>query len=98
MTQVRTKVEQQVPGLDIELSQLMEVLIGDLVAVPQPIDIQLYGGTPKQLDATAKKVAAQISKINGVVGVRNGINPAGDALNITVDPVKAALVGSIRQA
>ncbi|MDQ6648455.1 MAG: efflux RND transporter permease subunit [Pseudomonadota bacterium] len=93
MTEVRTKVEQQVPGLDIELSQLMEDLIGDLVAVPQPIDIQLYGGTPQQLDDTAKKVAAAVSKVNGVVGVRNGINPAGDALNVTVDPVKAALVG-----
>ncbi|WEN16523.1 efflux RND transporter permease subunit [Rhodanobacter sp. AS-Z3] len=93
MTQVRTKVEQQVPGLDIDLSQLMEDLIGDLVAVPQPIEIQLYGGTPEQLDATAKKVAAAIGKINGVVGVLDGINPAGDALNIKVDPVKAALVG-----
>ena len=93
MTQVRTKVEQKVPGLDIELSQLMEDLIGDLVAVPQPIDIQLYGGTAAQLDATASKVAAAIGKINGVVGVRNGINPAGDALTVTVDSVKAALEG-----
>jgi CzcA family heavy metal efflux pump len=93
MTQVRTEVERKVPGLDIELSQLMEDLIGDLVAVPQPIDIQLYGGTAQQLDTTAGKVAAAIGKINGVVGVRNGINPAGDALTVTVDPARAALEG-----
>jgi len=93
MEQVRIKVEQQVPGLDIELSQLMEDLIGDLVAVPQPIDIQLYGGDAAQLDATASKVAAAIGKISGVVGVRNGINPAGDALTVTVDSAKAALEG-----
>ncbi|HZY33229.1 MAG TPA: efflux RND transporter permease subunit, partial [Rhodanobacter sp.] len=42
MAQVRGEVEKNVPGLDIELSQLMEDLIGDLVAVPQPIEIQLY--------------------------------------------------------
>lgn len=93
MTQVRTKIEQQVPGLDIELSQLMEDLIGDLVAVPQPIDIKLHGGTPAQLDATARKVAAAIGKVKGVVGIRNGINPAGDALTVTVDSTKAALEG-----
>ena len=93
MTQVRTKVEQQVPGLDIELSQLMEDLIGDLVAVPQPIDVQLSGADGPTLGATARKVAAAISKINGVVGVRNGINPAGDALTIKVDSAKAALEG-----
>ena len=93
MTQVRTEVEQKVPGLDIELSQLMEDLIGDLVAVPQPIEIQLYSDDASQLDATAGKVAAAIGKINGVVGVRNGINPAGDALTVQVDPARAALEG-----
>jgi CzcA family heavy metal efflux pump len=93
MDQVRTQVEQHVPGLDIELSQLMEDLIGDLVAVPQPIEVQLYSDDPLQLDATAGKVADAIGKINGVVGVRNGINPAGDALTVQVDPVKAALEG-----
>ncbi len=93
MTQVRTEVEQKVPGLDIELSQLMEDLIGDLVAVPQPIEIQLYSDDATQLDATAGKVADAIGKITGVVGVRNGINPAGDALTVQVDPAKAALEG-----
>ncbi|MFA6231126.1 MAG: efflux RND transporter permease subunit [Rhodanobacter sp.] len=93
MTQIRTQVGQKVPGLDIELSQLMEDLIGDLVAVPQPIEIQLYSDNPQQLDATASKVADAIGKINGVVGVRNGINPAGDALTVQVDPTRAALQG-----
>ncbi|WP_426701604.1 efflux RND transporter permease subunit [Rhodanobacter sp. Col0626] len=93
MEQVRVRVEQNVPGLDIELSQLMEDLIGDLVAVPQPIEIQLYGDDPVQLDETAGKVAAAIGKINGVDGVRDGVNPAGDALTVRVDPVKAALEG-----
>ncbi|MET4569211.1 efflux RND transporter permease subunit [Rhodanobacter soli] len=93
MEQVRGEVEQHVPGLDIELSQLMEDLIGDLVAVPQPIEIQLYGDDPAQLSATAGKVAAAVGRIGGVVGVRNGINPAGDALTVRVDPARAALEG-----
>ncbi|MBU6248500.1 MAG: efflux RND transporter permease subunit [Xanthomonadaceae bacterium] len=93
MAQVRRQVEAKVPGLDIELSQLMEDLIGDLVAVPQPIEVQLYGEDPKQLNDTAGKVAALIGRIPGVVGVRNGINPAGDALEIHVDPARAALAG-----
>ncbi|HXS72752.1 MAG TPA: efflux RND transporter permease subunit [Rhodanobacteraceae bacterium] len=93
MDEIRSKVEQQVPGLDIDLAQLMEDLIGDLTSVPQPIEVKLYGDNPGVLDATAKKVAAQIGKIDGVVGVLDGINPAGDALQVQVDPVKAALAG-----
>ncbi len=42
MDEVRTQVEQQVPGLEIEMAQLMEDLIGDLTAVPQPIEIKIF--------------------------------------------------------
>jgi len=93
MEQIREQIVAQVPGLDVDVAQLMEDLIGDLTEVPQPIEIKLYGDDQAQLDATAKKVAAAIAKVNGVAEVRNGINPAGDALDVRVDPVKAGLLG-----
>ncbi|MEO7050879.1 MAG: efflux RND transporter permease subunit, partial [Rhodanobacter sp.] len=93
MEEVRSQVAKQVPGLDVDVAQLMEDLIGDLVAVPQPIDVQLSGADAATLNATAKKVAAEIGKIDGVVSVLDGINPAGDALTIKVDETKAALEG-----
>ncbi|HET7222178.1 MAG TPA: efflux RND transporter permease subunit, partial [Rhodanobacteraceae bacterium] len=93
MERIREQIERKVPGLDVDLSQLTEDLIGDLTEVPQPIEVKLFSDDVTQLDATAKKVAAQLAKIPGVVGVLNGINPAGDALEVQVDPVKAALLG-----
>jgi multidrug efflux pump subunit AcrB len=93
MTEVRAKISEQVPGLNVEMSQLMEDLIGDLTAVPQPVEVKLFTDDPKALLVTARKVAGEIGKIPGVVDVRNGINPAGDALNVKIDYVKAALEG-----
>jgi CzcA family heavy metal efflux pump len=93
MEDVRVRVEQQVPGLQVEMAQLMEDLIGDLTAVPQPVEIKLNALDPTQLPAVAKSVAARISTIPGIVSVLNGINPAGDALMIHVDRVKAAVEG-----
>lgn len=93
MDEIRNKVELQVPGLTVEMAQLMEDLIGDLTAVPQPVEIKLFSDDPHQLYATAKTVAAGISKVAGIVDVKNGINPAGDALEIHVDRVKAAMEG-----
>jgi CzcA family heavy metal efflux pump len=93
MNDVRKEVEEKVPGLDVEVSQLMEDMIGDLVAVPQPIEIQLYSDNADELTATAQQVADAMGKINGANGVLPGINPAGDALVMTVDPAKAALQG-----
>ncbi|MYN16038.1 MMPL family transporter [Rugamonas sp. FT107W] len=94
MDDIRGRVERDVPGLTIEMAQLMEDLIGDLTAVPQPVEIKIFADTPEQLNRAAQKVAARIAKINGVVDVRNGINPAGDALLIHIDPAKAAQEGS----
>jgi CzcA family heavy metal efflux pump len=93
MDEIRNKVEREVPGLKIELLQLMEDLIGDLTAVPQPIEIKLYSDNLSQLQSLAPCVAAAISKIPGVVDVKDGIVFAGDALQIRVDRTKAALEG-----
>ncbi|MDN4592037.1 hypothetical protein DBA29_26500 [Xenophilus aerolatus] len=93
MQDVRNRVEHQVPGVSIELAQLMEDLIGDLTAVPQPVEVKLFGTDPKLLAATAGQVAQEISKVSGLVGVRSGINPAGDAIAIHVNRVAAAAEG-----
>ena len=91
MDNVRRRIEHDVPGIQIEMAQLMEDLIGDLTAVPQPIEIKIYSDDEQLLRSLAPKVAAAIEKVPGVVDVNNGIVLAGDALNIRVDREKAAL-------
>lgn len=90
---VRTRIEKNVPGIEVEMAKLMEDLIGDLTAVPQPIEIKIFSDDEATLMATATKVAEAIRKIPGVVDVKNGIVLAGDALNIRVDRVKAGMEG-----
>ena len=93
MDEVRGKIEQHIPGLQVELLQLMEDLIGDLTSVPQPIEIKLYSDDQQLLRTLPPRVADIISKVRGVVEVKNGIVPAGDALHIEVDRVKVGLEG-----
>ena len=93
MDGVREEIETHVPGLQIELLQLMEDLIGDLTSVPQPIEIKLYSDDEATLHTLAPKVADTISKVKGVIEVKPGIIPAGDALNIQVDRIKVGLEG-----
>lgn len=93
MDRLRERIETQVPGLEIEMALLMEDLIGDLTAVPQPIEIKLYGDDLQLLERTATRLAERIGKVDGVVDVKDGIVLAGDALNIVVDREKAALEG-----
>ena len=93
MSEIRSKVEHQVPGLEIETAQLMEDLIGDLTAVPQPIEVKLFGDDPQQLETAAGKVVEALPKIEGVVEVASGLRVAGDAIIIHVDRAAASLAG-----
>ncbi len=93
MDSIRDQVTAKVPGLSIELAKLMEDLIGDLTAVPQPIEVKLYSNDGKLLEQLANKVAVALNKIPGVVDLNNGVIPAGDALSIRVLRDKAALEG-----
>lgn len=93
MDNIRGNIEHKVPGIEVEMALLMEDLIGDLTAVPQPIEIKLYGDDQHELQTTALKIAATIGKINGVVDIKDGIVPSGDAINITINRDKAALEG-----
>lgn len=86
-------IEAQIPGVQIETAQLMEDLIGDLTAVPQPIEVKLFGDDFPALIAAARRVAAAIGKIDGVVEVKDGVQLAGDALDVRIDPDAAALEG-----
>ncbi|USI72526.1 efflux RND transporter permease subunit [Sphingomonas morindae] len=93
MSDTLASINEKVPGVDIELAQLMEDLIGDLTAVPQPIEVKLYSADPAPLRAQAEKIAALIGRIDGVVEVKSGLQLAGDALDVKVDPDRAALEG-----
>lgn len=93
MDNVRTRVEHSVPGLQIELIQLMEDLIGDLAGTPQPVEVKLYSDDESLLKRLGPAVAGTIKRIPGVVDVKDGILIAGDALDIRVNRVKASHEG-----
>jgi multidrug efflux pump subunit AcrB len=95
MAEVRAKIKQQEPALDVEFIQVLQDMIDDLTSAPQPIQIKLFSEDPKQLELWAPKVADAIGKIHGVVDLLNGIDNtiSGPAVTFQVDPSVAARAG-----
>ncbi|MDT8397436.1 MAG: efflux RND transporter permease subunit [Pseudomonadales bacterium] len=93
MSDVRQQIARDVPGLEVELIQLMEDLIGDLTAVPQPIEVKLFSNDPAELESSARLVGQTLEGIPGVVEVVDGLRVAGDAISITLDRGLAAQQG-----
>ncbi len=93
MDELRQRIITEVPGLQIEMARLMEDLIGDLTAVPQPIEVKLFSDNGSCLQNIAIRVAESLKHVRGVVDVADGVVLAGNALNVYVNHVKAAADG-----
>ncbi len=90
---IRSRIKQNVPGVEVAFAQLMEDLIGDLTAVPQPIEIKIYGDNGRVIRRLAKKAAGLLSNVRGVVDIFDGITIAGDSVDIRVNRLQASLHG-----
>jgi len=99
ISEVREKVNEQYPQLDVEFIQVLQDMIGDLTSSPEPIEIKMFAVDPKILEEWAPKVADRIKKIKEVADVKDGIENtiSGSAIVMTVDPVTAARSGFTAQ-
>jgi CzcA family heavy metal efflux pump len=95
ISDVRAKVNQKYPQLDVEFIQSLQDMIGDLSNSPEPIEIKLFSSDPDLLKQWGPKIAERIKKIPSVADVKDGIENtiSGSAITINVDPVVAARAG-----
>jgi multidrug efflux pump subunit AcrB len=95
MDDLTSQITAEVPGINLDPHQLMNDMIGDMVGRPEPIVVSLSAKDPSILPGVAAKVADAIAGVPGVEAssVNNGVVPAGDALEIHVDPAAAAMEG-----
>ena len=93
--ELNQKITDNVPGVEFDTHQLLGDMIGDMVGRRQPIVIELSAKDPTLLPEVAEKVARAIAKVPGIepASVNNGVVPAGDALDVRVDPAAAAMAG-----
>ena len=100
ISEVRSKVKQAEPECDVDFTQVLQDMIGDLTGAPQPIQIKLFNPDGDLLAQWAPQVADAIGKIQigskkPVVDIANGIDntTSGPAVLFQVNPEAAARAG-----
>ncbi len=95
MNDVRQQIRRTEPELDVEFTQVLQDMIGDLSNSPEPIQIKLFCNDQKLLEELGPRVEQAISKIPGVVDTENGIDNtvSGPATDFAVSPVLASEYG-----
>jgi len=89
---LRTKVKEALPGVDIEFVQILQDMLGDLEGASTPIEIKIFGDDPEVLAGIAEKVEPLLSQVHGVVDVV-GVQIGNPEVTWQIDPVAAGRLG-----
>jgi CzcA family heavy metal efflux pump len=92
---VRAQIKKTEPELDVEFTQVLQDMIGDLSNAPEPIQIKIFSSNTALLNDLGPRIGEAIAKINGVVDIQNGIDNtiSGPATDFQIDPSVAARTG-----
>ena len=77
ISDLRDKLTEAAPQLEIEFIQLLQDMIGDLEGAAEPIEVKVFGDNPETLAGISEQVESMLEGVKGVVdvvGVQRG-NP-----------------------
>ena len=100
IAEIRARVRREEPALDVDFTQVLQDMIGDLTGAPQPIVVKLFSPDANLLATWAPQVADALGGITiggkkPVVDIEDGIEniTSGPAVVFTVNPQIAAKGG-----
>jgi CzcA family heavy metal efflux pump len=91
----RAQIHAAEPSVDMEFTQVLQDMIGDLSNSPEPIQIKMFSNDQNLLLTLGPRVQQAIAKIPGVVDTQNGVDNtiSGPATSFQIDPVVAGRLG-----
>jgi CzcA family heavy metal efflux pump len=93
MSEQRQLVAAKLPGVRVELLQLLQDMLGDLEGNPEPIELKLFGEDHAELRRQAKRVAEAIRDITGLTDLFDGQVACSPERVVRIDPVAVGRVG-----
>ncbi|MEO8429950.1 MAG: efflux RND transporter permease subunit [Acidobacteriota bacterium] len=87
ISDLRVRINAQLPSIRADFGQILEDQIGDLAGgVVQPIDVKIYGEDQSILQERARVAAKILKGVSGIADVFDGITVSGPKLTVRVIP------------
>lgn len=90
---IRERLGDEAPGLDTEMVQVLQDLIGDLAGSPSPIEVKLFGENKAEVEEIANGLVDDLGKIKGLVEVKSAAVQSGPEIRFVVDEAEAGRRG-----
>ena len=87
MEDQRRQLASALPGVRVELLQLLQDMLGDLEGAPEPIELKLFGADERELRRQARRVADAIRDVGGLVDLFDGQVACSPERVVRLDPV-----------
>src|SRR6266542_3047549 len=92
ISDLRDKLAQAAPGMDIEFVQLLQDMLGDLEGNPTPIEVKIFGDDASVLAELGDEVEGLLKKTEGLVDIV-GVQQGNPELTWQIDPTAAGRLG-----
>lgn len=92
ITDLREKLAEAAPGMEIEFVQLLQDMLGDLEGNPTPIEVKVFGDDAGVLAEVGGQIEEMLGKVSGVVDIV-GVQSGNPELTWQIDPIAAGRLG-----
>ena len=92
MEDLRLQIAQNISGVDVEFTQILQDMLGDLEGSPEPVEIKLFGNDMGTLEKVAGEISPRLVKIPGIVDFK-GLQKGNPEIVFHVDPALAGRAG-----
>ncbi len=92
MEDVRGWLAKNVPGIDVEFTQILQDMLGDLQGSPEPVEVKIFGNSLTQLEQVADQLGPKLQAVKGLVDYK-GIQKGNPEIVFQVDPTAAGRAG-----
>ena len=88
----RAEIAENIPGVDVEFTQILQDMLGDLEGSPEPVELKLFGNDMATLEKLADEISPKLQKIPGLVDFV-GLQKGNPEIFFHVDPTVAGRAG-----
>ena len=92
ITDLRDKLTEAAPGMEIEFVQLLQDMLGDLEGNPTPIEVKIFGDDTAVLAELGEKVEEMLGKVEGLVDIV-GVQSGNPEITWQIDPTAVGRLG-----
>jgi len=92
MDDLRGQIEKNIPGVEVEFSQILQDMLGDLEGTPQPVEVKIFGDDINELEKLSDEIGPKLQAVKGLVDFKS-VTKGNPEIVFDVDTASAGRLG-----